>query len=567
MDTTEQTARLDFIRQAIEADNASGKHGGRVCTRFPPEPNGYLHIGHAKAICIDFGIAEEYGGACYLRFDDTNPLRESQQFADAIIEDIRWLGFDWGDRLTHASDYFAALYDCAVQLIRDGNAYVDSLSADEIRAYRGTLTEPGNNSPHRDRSVDENLALFESMRRGEFDDGAHVLRARIDMASPNMNLRDPTLYRIRKVAHQRTGDEWCIYPMYDFAHTLSDALEGITHSLCTLEFEDHRPLYEWLLDHLDLPYRPRQYEFSRLNLAYTITSKRKLTALVEDGDVEGWDDPRMPTLAGMRRRGYPPAAIRDFISRVGITKKEHVIEMGVLENSVRESLGETAHRAMAVQRPLKLTIVNYPAGETETVTASNHPARPEMGTRELPFGRELYIERDDFMEDPPRKFFRLKPGGEVRLRYAYIVKCVDVVRDGAGNVIEVLCEFDPDTHSGSPGAGRKVKGTIHWVTRAESAHAEIRLYDRLFRAVRPGSGGSDFRDDLNPDSLERLIECRVEPAVGAASPGTLFQFERLGYYVADVVDHDAGKAVFNRVVSLRDGWAKIERQEIAELNA
>jgi glutaminyl-tRNA synthetase len=563
MTTPSDTAPLDFVRQIIEGDIASGKHGGRVCTRFPPEPNGYLHIGHAKAICIDFGVAEEYAGTCFLRFDDTNPVREHQDFADAIMRDVRWLGFDWGDKLTHASDYFPALYEYAVSLIRRGHAYIDSLTAEEIREYRGTLTEPGRNSPYRDRSVEENLELFEAMRDGKHEDGTHVLRARIDMASPNMNLRDPTLYRIRNVPHQRTGDAWHIYPMYDFAHTLSDALEGITHSLCSLEFEDHRPLYEWLLDHLDLPNRPHQYEFSRLNLAYTITSKRKLAALIENNDVDGWDDPRMPTLAAMRRRGYPAAAIRDFCRRVGITKKENVIEMGVLENSVREALGDTAPRAMAVLDPLKLRIINYPDDREENVVASNHPGRPEMGTRELPFASELLIEQGDFMEDAPRKFFRLKPGGEVRLRYAYIIKCVDIVRDADGRVVEVLCTYDPETHSGSEGAARKVKGTIHWVTQRHSRRAQLRIYDRLFHKARPGAGGSDFRQDLNPKSLERLVDCRVETAVADSEPGTVYQFERTGYFVADAKDHKADAPIFNRIVSLRDSWAKIEKAELA----
>jgi glutaminyl-tRNA synthetase len=527
-----------------------------------------LHIGHVKSICLNFGVAAENHGQCFLRFDDTNPLKEDQDFVDAIIDNVHWLGFDWEDRLTHASDYFPDFFDCAVQLIKDGNAYVDSLSAEETRAYRGTLTEPGRNSPDRDRSVEENLDLFHRMRAGEFADGTYVLRARIDMAAPNMNLRDPTLYRIRRATHQRTGDDWCIYPMYDFAHTISDALEGITHSLCTLEFEDHRPLYEWILDHLALPSRPRQIEFSRLNVAFGITSKRKLADLVAEGRVSGWDDPRMPTVAGMRRRGYTPEALRNFCTKIGITKKDNVIEMSVLENSVREDLNERAPRAMAVLKPLKVVILNYPEGQTEQLPAANHPNRPELGSRDIPFGREIYIERDDFMEDPPRKFFRLRPDGEVRLRYAYIVKCVDVIKDADGEIVEIHCSYDPKTRSGQEAAQRKVKGTIHWVACAESRPVEVRLFDRLFTVADPGShrDGRDFHEFLNPDSLTIAGNCRVEPALGDSRPGEFFQFERLGYFVADQVDSEPSKPVFNRIVTLRDSWAKIEQAEMAEIN-
>jgi len=568
MTDTPDSPGKDFIRQIIAADMASGKHDGQITTRFPPEPNGFLHIGHVKSICLNFGVADENGGKCFLRFDDTNPLKEDQDFVDAIIDNVHWLGFDWEDRLTHASDYFSNFFDCAVQLIKDGNAYVDSLSAEETRAYRGTLTEPGRDSPDRNRPVDENLDLFHRMRAGEFEDGTYVLRARIDMAAPNMNLRDPTLYRIRRATHQRTGDDWCIYPMYDFAHTISDALESITHSLCTLEFEDHRPLYEWILDHLNLPARPRQIEFSRLNVAFGITSKRKLADLVAEGRVSGWDDPRMPTIAGMRRRGYSAEALRNFCTKIGITKKENLIEMSVLENSVREDLNERAPRAMAVLNPLKVVITNYPEEQSEQLPAANHPNRPELGSRKLPFGREIYIERDDFMEDPPRKFFRLRPDGEVRLRYAYIVKCVAVIKDKDGEIIEVHCSYDPETKSGQEAAQRKVKGTIHWVSCAESKEVEVRLFDRLFTVANPGSNpdGRDFHEFLNPESLTIAAKSRLEPALGDAEPGVVFQFERLGYFVADQVDSKPGKPVFNRVVTLRDSWAKIEKAAMAEIN-
>ena len=553
---------LDFIRQIIGNDLASGKHD-TVVTRFPPEPNGYLHIGHAKSICLNFGVAEEFGGKTYLRFDDTNPLKEDQDFVDSIIEDVRWLGYDYEDRLTYSSDYFQQLYECAEKLIRDGKAYVDSQSAKEIRDHRGTLTAPGRDSPYRDRGVEENLDLFQRMRDGEFAEGEHVLRARIDMASPNINLRDPTLYRIRKATHQRTGDKWCIYPMYDLALTISDALEGVTHSLCTLEFEDHRTLYDWLLDQLDLPHRPQQIEFSRLNLAYTVVSKRMLAELIELGQVSGWDDPRMPTLAGMRRRGYPPAAIRDFCERVGVTKKENYVEMSVLENSVSEELDDRAPRVMAVLRPLKIVLTNYPEGQTEMLPAANHPNKPDMGTRELAFGRELYIEREDFMEDPPRKFFRLRPDGEVRLRYAYIIKCEKVIKDNNGEIVELHCTYDPETRSGSEKAQRKVKGTIHWVAAEQSAEAEIRLYDRLFTSPRPSFGDDkqSFTESLNPDSLTVLTDARVEASLTDIEPRREVQFERTGYFVADEIDTRPGRPVFNRIVTLRDSWAKIERSQ------
>jgi len=565
MSDSSAAAGKDFIRQIIAGDNASGEHGGRVVTRFPPEPNGFLHIGHAKSICLNFTIAEENGGQCYLRFDDTNPLKEDQAYVDAIIEDVRWLGFDWGDRLTHAADYFESFHDCAVRMIQRGTAYVDSLNADEIRELRGTLTEPGRESPYRDRPPAESLELFRRMRAGEFADGAHVLRAKIDMSADNLNMRDPVLYRIRRMPHQRAGDVWCIYPMYDFAHPISDAIEGITHSLCTLEFEDHRPLYDWIIEQFDPPQRPRQIEFSRLNLAFTLTSKRKLGLLIEKGAVTGWDDPRMPTIAGMRRRGYPPAALRDFCRRVGVTKKEKLIEMGLLESCVRDELNECAPRAMAVLDPLKVVLVNYPEDKAEMLPADNHPNRPELGQRELPFSREIYIERDDFMEDPPKKFFRLKPGGEVRLRYAYIIKCVDVIRDERGKITELHCTLDPKTRSGSRAPGRKVKGTIHWVAGETAKTVPVRLYDRLFSVARPDAGaeGDVFIERLNPESLVERPDCLIEPSLAELPPGGIVQFERLGYFAADAVESRPGRPVFNRVVTLRDSWAKIEKAEIA----
>jgi len=554
-------APRDFIRQIIQDDLESGKHD-EIVTRFPPEPNGYLHVGHVMSICLNFGVTEETGGRTFLRYDDTNPHKEDEEFVDAIERDVHWLGFDWADRLTHASDYFGQLYEAAEKLIEMGLAYVDSLSADEIRAHRGTLTEPGKNSPHRDRSVEENQDLFRRMRAGEFKDGEHVLRAKIDMASPNMNLRDPALYRIRHVSHQHTGDEWCIYPMYDFAHTMSDAFEEITHSLCTLEFEDHRPLYDWFLDQLKPEHRPRQIEFSRLNLAYTITSKRKLAALIDGEVVSGWDDPRMPTIAGMRRRGYPAEALRDFVKRGGVTKKDKLIEMGVLENSVREVFGEVAERRMAVLKPLKVVLTNYPEGQVEMMQAMNHPNRPELGTREVPFSREIWIEQDDFMEEAPRKFFRLKPGGEVRLRSAYIIQCDEVVKDDDGNVIELRCSYDPDTRSGTGTSDRKVKGTIHWVSAEHAVPATVRLYDRLFTVLNPNAV-DDFMAALNPNSLE-TVEAMLEPSLSNLAVGDAVQFERLGYFCPDSEDHSAATRVFNRIVTLRDSWAKIEKQAMQD---
>ncbi|MBJ90697.1 MAG: glutamine--tRNA ligase [Woeseia sp.] len=553
-----ENEKTDFIRQMIADDIATGRHIGPVVTRFPPEPNGFLHIGHAKSICLNFGVAEENNGRTFLRFDDTNPCKESEEYVEAIKHDVRWLGFNWEGSLTHASDYFDQLYDSAIQLINMDKAYVDSLSAEEIRKYRGTLTEVGKDSPYRGRSREENLDLFQRMQAGEFADGEHVLRAKIDMSSPNINLRDPTIYRIRKISHQNTGDKWNIYPMYDFAHGLSDAFEGVTHSLCTLEFEDHRPLYDWFLDQLKPTNRPRQTEFSRLNLAYALTSKRKLTTLVEEGVVDGWDDPRLATLAGMRRRGYPPAAIRDFIARVGVTKKENLIEMGVLENSIRENLNYEAERRMAVMKPLKIVITNYPDEKTETVTAINHPSRPELGTRELPFSRELWIEESDFMEEAPRKFFRLKPGGEVRLRFAYIIRCDDVIKNDSGQIIELHCSYDPETRSGSGSSDRRVKGTIHWVSAQHAHSAEVRLYDRLFTVPQPGSD-PDVHKNLNPNSVE-VVKAQIEPSLSVQDRSV--QFERLGYFSLDIVDHSQELPVFNRIVTLRDSWAKIERQAV-----
>ncbi len=551
----------DFIRQIIHDDLASGKHA-EIVTRFPPEPNGYLHVGHVMAICLDFGVAEETGGRTFLRLDDTNPGKESPEFVQAIKDDVHWLGFDWGDRLTHASDYFDPLYEAAIGLIEKGVAYVDSLSAEEIRAHRGTLTEPGRDSPYRDRSVEENLDLFRRMYEGEFPDGEHVLRAKIDMASPNMNMRDPAIYRIRHIPHQNAGDKWCIYPMYDYAHGLSDAYEGITHSLCTLEFEDHRPLYDWFLDQVQPEHRPRQIEFSRLNLAYTITSKRKLKMLVDEGVVSGWDDPRMPTISGMRRRGYPPAALREFVRRAGVTKKDKLIEMGALETCVRDVLGDIAPRRMAVLRPLKVVLTNYPEGKVETVEAMNHPANPDFGTRELPFSRELWIEQDDFMEEAPRKFFRLKPGGEVRLRFAYIIRCDEVIKDDDGNVVELRCSYDSETRSGTGSSERKVKGTIHWVSCDHAEEATVRLYDRLFNVANPNAA-DDFHTALNPNSLE-TVTAMIEPALGSLPAGQAVQFERLGYFCIDDKRDKADARVFNRIVTLRDSWAKLEKQAMQQ---
>jgi len=552
----------DFIRQIVTADVAAGKNGGRVVTRFPPEPNGYLHIGHAKSICLNFGVAAEFGGICHLRFDDTNPAKEDVEFVDAIQENVRWLGFDWKDKLFYASDYFDQLCKYAVELIRNGKAYVCDLSGDEIREYRGTLTEPGRNSPHRDRSVEENLRLFEEMRAGRMQEGACSLRAKIDMASPNLNLRDPVIFRIKKAAHHRTGEKWCVYPMYDFAHALSDAIEGITHSLCTLEFEDHRPLYDWVLDNLDVPCHPQQIEFARLNLSYTVLSKRKLLELVQHGHVHGWDDPRMPTLAGLRRRGVTPEAIRDFCERIGLAKRDSLVDVAMLEHSVRDDLNRRAPRVMAVLRPLKVVIENYPEGEVEEMDAVNNPEDPSMGTRKVPFSRELYIEQDDFREDPPKKYFRLSPGREVRLRYAYLITCTGVVKDEKGEIVELRCTYDPATRGGNAPDGRKVKSTIHWVSAAHAATAEVRLYDRLFTHENPGleKDGVEFTSYLNPASLEILRDCRVEPSLKAAAPETRYQFERQGYFCADAVD-GKDRLVFNRTVSLKDAWARIEKAE------
>ncbi len=556
-DSTERPS--NFVRDRIIEDLKTNKYDGRVCTRFPPEPNGYLHIGHAKSICLNFGVAEKYGGTCNLRFDDTNPTKEDIEYVDAIEADVRWLGFSWGDRLYFASDYFERLYECAEQLIRDGKAYVDSLSADEIRDYRGTLTEPGRNSPYRDRPVEENLDLFRRMRAGEFPDGAHVLRAKIDMASGNLNMRDPTLYRIRHASHHRTGDAWHIYPMYDFAHPLSDAFERITHSLCTLEFEDHRPLYDWLVHNLMDGDYPQQIEFARMNLNYTVMSKRKLLQLVEQKHVSGWDDPRMPTLAGLRRRGYTPESIRDFCSRIGVAKKENVIDVASLEHSVREDLNRRARRVMAVLRPLKVVIMNYPEGQSEEVDVINNPEDPSAGTRKVPFGRELYIEQEDFREDPPKKFFRLAPGREVRLRCAYFVTCREVVKDASGQVVELRCSYDPETRGGDAPDGRRVKSTLHWVPAAGAVPIEVRLYDRLFAVPEPEQApeGKTFIDNLNPSSLEVLDGALGEPALRALPVGDRVQFERLGYFCVDP-DSTATRPVFNRTVGLRDTWAKIE---------
>jgi glutaminyl-tRNA synthetase len=550
----EETQR-DFIRDIVRADLEAGRYD-TVVTRFPPEPNGYLHIGHAKSICLNFGVAEEFGGRCNLRFDDTNPLKEELRYIEAIQEDVRWLGFDWGAHLYFASDYFEQLYDWAEHLVRYGNAYVDDLSPAEIRAYRGTLTEPGRNSPYRDRPVEENLDLLRRMRAGEFPDGARVLRAKIDMASGNINLRDPVLYRILHAPHPRTGDAWRIYPTYDFAHGQSDAIEGVTHSLCTLEFEDHRPLYDWLLEHLPVPSRPRQYEFARLNLSHTILSKRRLIQLVEEGHVRGWDDPRMPTLAGLRRRGVPPAAIREFARRIGIARSDNLVDVALLEHCVREELNRSAERRMAVLRPLKVVLENYPEGHVEQFEAVNNPEDPAAGTRLVPFGRELLIERDDFMEEPPKKFFRLAPGREVRLRYAYLITCREVVKDAGGNVIELRCTYDPATRGGDAPDGRKVRGTLHWVAAAHALSAEVRLYDHLFARAEPGADG-DFLADLNPRSLEVLSDCRLEPSLAAAAVGEAVQFERQGYFCRDP-DSTPKRPIFNRTVALRDTWARIQ---------
>ena len=559
-DTNDNKPR-DFIREIISGDLNTGQHKD-VVTRFPPEPNGYLHIGHGKSICLNFGVAAEFGGRCHLRFDDTNPIKEEQEFIDAIEADVRWLGFNWEPHRYFASDNFEKLYTWAEHLIKKGNAYVDDLSAEEIRSFRGTLTEPGKNSPYRDRSIEENLDLFRRMKSGEFEDGVRVLRAKIDMTSGNINLRDPVLYRILRTQHPRTGNEWCIYPTYDYAHGQSDAIEGITHSLCTLEFEDHRPLYDWLVEHLPTPSRPRQYEFARLNLTYTVLSKRRLTQLVQEGHVTGWNDPRMPTLAGMRRRGLPAPALKDFVKRIGITKSEAVVEAALLEHCVREHLNKSALRRMAVLDPLKIVIENYPEGESERLEAVNNPENEADGIRHVPFSRELWIERQDFMEDPPKKFFRLSPGREVRLRYAYYVTCNEVIKDASGTVMELRCTYDPATRGGGSPDGRKVKGTLHWVSASHAATAEVRLYDTLFTAETPGSKTGNMLDDLNSNSLTVLEGCKIEPALEKTTQGETVQFERHGYFCIDVEsEKDSSQIIFNRTIGLRDTWAKLQKQD------
>ena len=559
MSSNEQPAApTNFIRNRISKELEAGKYE-RIVTRFPPEPNGFLHIGHAKSIVLNFALPQEFGGYTNLRFDDTNPAKEEQRFIDAIKQDVRWLGYEWKNEC-YASDYFEKLYEYALQLIDAGLAYVDEQDADSIRDQRGTLTEPGTNSPHRDRSVAENRLLFERMRKGELPDGACVLRAKIDMAAPNINLRDPVIYRIRHQEHPRTGNDWCIYPSYDFAHGQSDAIEHITHSLCTLEFEDHRPLYDWLIEHLPVPARPYQIEFARLNIDFTVLSKRRLTRLVEEGHVAGWDDPRLPTIAGLRRRGFTPDSIRNFCTEIGVTKSESIIPFGGLERNLRDDLNVRARRRMAVLKPLKIILTNFPEGETDWLEAANHPQHPDMGTRKVPMTREIYIEHDDFMEEAPKKFFRLKPGGEVRLRNAFIIRCDELVKDEAGNLVELHCSLDPETRSGQPGADRKVKGTIHWVSAEHAVKAEVRLYDRLFKVPHPGGDKeTDFVEHLNEDSLEVLSEARLEPGLEQAEPDDFFQFERLGYFVPDP-DATPEMPVFNRAVTLRDTWAKLEKQ-------
>ncbi len=562
MSPTDSTTPSNFIRDIVEEDLRTNKYGGRVHTRFPPEPNGYLHIGHAKSICLNFGLAAQYGGLCNLRFDDTNPIKEEAEYVESIIEDVRWLGFDWADRLFYASDYFDQLYQYALQLIKDGQAYVDDLSAEEIREYRGTLTKPGKNSPYRNRSVEENLDLFERMRAGEFEDGSRVLRAKVDMASGNLNMRDPVMYRILHASHHRTGDKWCIYPMYDWAHGQSDSIEGITHSICTLEFEDHRPLYDWFLDQLHI-YHPQQIEFARLNLSQTVLSKRKLLKLVGEGHVTGWDDPRMPTISGLRRRGYTPEAIRVFAERVGVAKSNSTVDIALLEHCLRQDLNQRAQRVMAVLHPLKVIIDNYPEDQVEEMEAVNNPEDASMGTRQVPFSRVLYIERDDFREDPPKKFFRLAPGHEVRLMHAYYITCIDVIKDEqTGQVVELHCTYDPETRGGRSPDGRKVKGTLHWVSAAHALEAEVWLYDHLFSKPDPNEvpEGADFTANLNPNSLEILTNCQVEPSLAGTAPGSRYQFLRQGYFCLDP-DSTAEKPVFNRTVSLRDTWAKIEKAQ------
>ena len=562
MANNEAAASRDFIRTIIDEDLKNGKHTS-IMTRFPPEPNGYLHIGHAKSICLNFGIANEFNGLCNMRFDDTNPTKEEVEYVESIVEDVQWVGFDWGDRLYYASDYFEQLYGWAVELIQKGKAYVCSLSADEIREYRGTLTEPGKDSPYRNRSVEENLDLFARMKAGEFKEGEHVLRAKIDMASPNINLRDPVIYRIRQESHHRTGDKWCIYPMYDYTHGLSDSIEGITHSICTMEYEDHRPLYDWFLDTIDTPCHPQQIEFARLNLNYTVMSKRKLLTLVNNGHVSSWDDPRMPTISGMRRRGYTPEAIRNFCDRIGVAKRESIVDLALLEYCVREDLNKVAPRVMGVLKPLKLVIDNYPEEHIEELDCPYHPEDESMGSRKVSFSKVLYIEQDDFMEDPPKKFFRLAPGREVRLRYAYYVTCENVVKDEeTGEVLEVHCTYDPETKGGWSKDGRKVRGTLHWVPAAHALSVEVKLYDRLFTVENPaGEKDGDFASFINPNSLEILKECFVEPSLKGASPGSYYQFERIGYFCVDSKDSTEDNLVFNRTVTLRDSWAKIMKKQ------
>ena len=557
---SEERLPVNFIEAVINEDLKTGKHEGRVHTRFPPEPNGFLHIGHAKSICLNFGIAEKYdGGLCNLRFDDTNPLKEEEKYVNSIIEDVKWLGFDWEDRLYYASDYFDQLFDYAVQLVRDGKAFVCDLNSEEIRSYRGTLTEPGKESPYRNRSIDENYDLFMCMKSGEFPDGSRTLRAKIDMSHPNLNMRDPVIYRILHASHHRTGDTWCIYPMYDWAHGLEDSIERITHSLCTLEFEDHRPLYDWYLEQLGV-YHCQQIEFARLNQNYTVMSKRMLLELVEGGFVSGWDDPRMPTISGYRRRGYTPQSIRNFAEKIGIAKRDNTVEISLLEHSVREDLNKRAPRVMAVLQPLKIVIENYPEEQTEELAAVNNPENPEAGTRNVPFSRELFIEQNDFMEDPPRKFFRLAPGREIRLRYAYFITCTQVIKDENGHVIEIRCTYDPETKGGSAPDGRKVKGTIHWVSAKHCLDAEVRLYDRLFSVPNPGRDG-DFKKDINTDSLQVLTHCKVEPSLKNTDPSVTVQFERKGYFCVDFVDSSPEHLIFNRTVPLRDSWKKIEKSQ------
>lgn len=559
--SNETSTPTDFIRNAIQEDIRNGRFGGRVHTRFPPEPNGYLHIGHAKSICLNFGIAQEFGGKCNLRFDDTNPSKEEQEYVDSITADVRWLGFDWEDRLYYASDYFDQLFQWAIKLIQKGKAYVDDLTADEIRAYRGTLTEPGRESPYRNRSIEENLNLFTRMAEGEFPEGSRVLRAKIDMASGNLNMRDPVLYRILFQSHHRTGDKWCIYPMYDFAHGQSDAIERITHSICTLEFEDHRPLYDWFLDELEI-YHPRQIEFARLNLSYTVLSKRKLLQLVQEDLVNGWDDPRMPTISGLRRRGYTPEAIRDFAARIGVAKNDSIVDIALLEYCIRQDLNKRSPRRMGVLNPLKVVITNYPDGQVEQMEAINNPEDETMGTRLVPFSRVLYIEKDDFREDPPKKFFRLAPGREVRLRYAYFITCTDIVKDKNGEIIELHCTYDPGTRGGDAPDGRKVKATLHWVSAESAVPVEVRLYDRLFNVGDPNqvAPGQDWKTNLNPDSLETIYPAYLEPSILESEPGARYQFERQGYFCLDP-DSIMQRLVFNRTVGLKDSWAKIEKNQ------